>query len=66
MTVQRQIAMFIDHLDNELAHLNMQEAPIYPQKQSYNCVYGWAESAQAARALSRLIKHEGCFQTKQV
>lgn len=65
MTVQRQIAVFTDDLDNELMQLSMQKAPMYTQKQSYNCVYAWAELAQAARVSSRLIRHEGCFQTKQ-
>jgi len=65
LTVQRQIAVCSDDPDNELMQLSMREAAMYTQKQSYNCVYGLAESAEAARVSSRLIKHEGCFQTKQ-
>ncbi len=63
--MQRQIAVYTDDPDNELMQLSMRVAPMYTQKQSDICVYGWAESAQAARVSSRLIKHEGSFQTKQ-
>ena len=49
LTVQRQIAVYTDDPDNELMQLSMRVAPMYTQKQSDICVYGWAESAQAAR-----------------
>ncbi len=64
LTVQRQIAVCTDDPDNELVQLSMREAPMYTQKQWYDCVYGWAESAQAAR-VTRLIKHEGCFRQNE-